>query len=266
MEQQQNTQAVATLNGETNVLPSFSDSKSFEHAQRVANMLIQSNLIPANYQKNMPNTMIALEIANRIGASPLMVMQNLYIVQGRPSWSSTFIIASLNSSGKFSPLRFAVSGDGDTLDCYAWAIEKGTKEKLIGSTVSMKMAKDEGWIDKNGSKWKTMPGQMIRYRAASFFGRLYAPEILMGMHTEDEVEDFVTLATESQIAKIESLLQTSLYNDQQKAQMLFDIKQDISADIANAYIKDLQLNQQDPITQSGNHSQTDIKKKIAKQA
>src|SRR5690606_28728464 len=51
------------------------------------------------------------------------------------------------------------------------------------------MAHAEGWVSKNGSKWKTMPELMIRYRAAAFFGRLYAPEITMGMHTQEEVMD-----------------------------------------------------------------------------
>jgi len=162
---------------------------TFDHAQRVAKMLASSSLIPKEFQGNIQNTMIALEIANRIGASPLMVMQNLYIVHGRPSWSSTFIIAALNSCKRFSPLRFELSGDGDTMECFAWAYELETKDKIIGPTVTMKMAKAEGWVDKNGSKWKTMPTLMIRYRAAAFFGRLYAPEILMGMHSQDEVID-----------------------------------------------------------------------------
>lgn len=162
---------------------------TFDHAQRVAKMLASSSLIPKEFQGNIQNTMIALEIANRIGASPLMVMQNLYIVHGRPSWSSTFIIAALNSCKRFSPLRFELSGEGDTMECYAWAYELETKDKIIGPTVTMKMAKAEGWVDKNGSKWKTMPTLMIRYRAAAFFGRLYAPEILMGMHSQDEVID-----------------------------------------------------------------------------
>ncbi len=165
------------------------DSGNFEHAQRVAVMLSKSALIPKEYQNNVQNTMIALELSARIGASPLMVMQNLYIVHGKPSWSSTFIIASLNSSKKFSPIRFELSGEGDKMSCYAWAYELSTNEKIIGPTVTMAMAKAEGWIDKNGSKWKTMPELMIRYRSAAFFGRLYAPEILMGMQTMEEVID-----------------------------------------------------------------------------
>jgi hypothetical protein len=162
---------------------------TFDHAQRVAKMLSSSSLIPKEYQGNIQNTMIALEMANRIGASPLMVMQNLYIVHGKPSWSSSFIIAALNSSKKFSPVRFEMSGDGEEYGCFAWAYDADNKEKLAGPKITMKMAKLEGWIDKNGSKWKTMPELMLRYRAAAFFGRLYAPEIMMGMQTMEEVID-----------------------------------------------------------------------------
>lgn len=169
----------------------FSSIEAFTTGQRMCQMLAASTLVPQSFQNNLPNVMIALEIANRTGSSPLAVMQNLYIVQGRPSWSSQFVIAALNSCGKFSPLRFAVQGNGDNRSCYAWALESGTGERLEGPPVSIEMAKREGWFGKNGSKWQTMPELMLRYRAAAFFGRLYAPEILMGMQAQDEVEDIV---------------------------------------------------------------------------
>lgn len=164
----------------------------FEHAQRVAKMLSSSNLIPENYRGNIQNTMIAMEMANRIGASPLMVMQNLYIVQGKPSWSSSFIIASLNACKRFSPIRFVLEGEGDKYGCTAWAYDLATKDKLEGPKVTWEMAKAEGWLAKTGSKWKTMPELMFRYRSAAFFGRLYAPDILMGMQTAEEVQDVVS--------------------------------------------------------------------------
>lgn len=161
----------------------------FEHAQRVAMMLSKSNLIPKDYQGNIQNTMIALEMANRIGASPLMVMQNLYIVHGKPGWSSSFIIAALNSSKRFSTLKFRMQGQDMERSCVAYATDLSDNDLLESPTISMNMAKEEGWLDKNGSKWKTMPDLMLRYRAAAFFGRLYAPEILMGMKTSDEIID-----------------------------------------------------------------------------
>ncbi len=168
---------------------SFGAPSNFEHAQRVAKMLSSSNLVPKDFQGNVQNTMIALEVSNRIGASPLMVMQNLYIIHGKPSWSSTFIIAAINTSGKFSSLRFEMTGEGDEKGCIAWALEKDSNQRLESPRITIGIAKKEGWFQKTGSKWQTMPDLMLRYRAASFFGRLYAPEILMGMHSIEEVID-----------------------------------------------------------------------------
>lgn len=170
---------------------------NFEHAQRQAKAICSSDLVPKEYKNNVPNTLIALDIANRIGASPLMVMQHLYIVHGKPSWSSTFLIAAINSSGKFkAPLRFDITGEGENKGCVAWTIDK-TGEKLESPRVTMAMAKAEGWIDKNGSKWKTMPELMMRYRSASFFSRLFCPEITMGMQTSDEIIDVEGVVIES---------------------------------------------------------------------
>lgn len=169
-------------------ISSFANKDSFEHVQRVANVFSKSELVPKKYQGNVANCVIALEMAGRMNVSPLMVMQNLDIILGRPCWSSKFLIASLNACGRFSPLRYEDSNDkgGSTR---AWALDKATGEKLYGVWITMEMAKAEGWIDKSGSKWKTMPELMRRYRAASFFTNQYAPEISMGFQTVEEVID-----------------------------------------------------------------------------
>jgi len=170
----------------------YSNDKNFALAQRIAQSLMASNLVPKEYQNNMPNTLIALEMAGRIGASPLMVMQHLNIIHGKPSWSSTFIISAINSCGRFDPLQYELENEGnaETMRCRALAKNK-QGEILLGPWVSMEMAKREGWISKNGSKWQTMPELMIRYRAAAFWGRLYSPEITMGMQTVEEVVDII---------------------------------------------------------------------------
>lgn len=236
--------------------PSFADARSFEHAQRVAKMLSSSNLIPKEYQGNIQNTMIALEMANRIGASPLMVMQNLYVIQGRPSWSSTFIIAALNACKRFSPIRFEISGEGEDLTCYAWANDLAAKERLNGPKITMKMAGAEGWLNKPGSKWKTMPELMIRYRAAAFFGRLYAPDIMMGMHTAEEVEDIVEYASNDQLAYIESLLHTSTLEDRQRSAIEAEMSNTLPASRASEIIVTLQCNQQETDKQALKRLQT----------
>lgn len=209
----------------------------FELTMRIANMLTNSTMVPEQYRKmiankqankvngeyplienpnGLPNCVIAINMANRLGADPLMIMQNLYIVEGRPAWSSQFIIAAINSCGLYSPLRFEVKDLGEmettyqtkkwvngsyqftdhkikirNISCVAWAIEKGTGERLESSPITMELAVKEGWYQKNGSKWQTMPEQMLRYRAASFFGRIYAPQLLMGLRSADEELDTI---------------------------------------------------------------------------
>ena len=169
----------------------FSDTASFDLLQRCAKALASSTLVPQSFQNNLPNCIIALEMAQRIGASPLMVAQHLYIVQGKPSWSAVFLIASFNQCGRFSPIRYEFVGtEGkDDWGCRAYAVEKETKEKLTGPLITISLAKKEGWYGKGGSKWQTIPELMLRYRAAAWLVRTVAPEISMGLQTSEELHD-----------------------------------------------------------------------------
>ena len=132
-----------------------------------------------------------MDMAERTDIPVLAVMQNLHVINGRPSWSAQFLIAAVNRSGRFSPLRFRFEGtEGkDDWGCRAVAVDRDDAEELVGALITIKMAKDEGWATKNGSKWITMPEQMLRYRAAAFWARVYSPELAVGLHTTDEAED-----------------------------------------------------------------------------
>lgn len=169
----------------------FSGSDQFALAQRMAKALISSNMVPSNF-RDVGSCLIAIDMAARLKMNVLAVMQNMYIVHGKPAWSSQFIISSINQSGLFaSSLHFDFVGKKgtDSYGCKAWALDKQTKDKVEGTTITIQMAKDEGWYGKSGSKWKTMPEQMLRYRAAAFFGRTYAPDVTMGIYSKDEIED-----------------------------------------------------------------------------
>lgn len=78
----------------------FFSLDSFELIQRVSKAFAGSDLVPAQYKGNLANCMIAMDMAQRIGANPLMVMQNLYIVHGTPGWSSKFLVATINACGR----------------------------------------------------------------------------------------------------------------------------------------------------------------------
>lgn len=168
----------------------FGSSDNWLMAGQMAQALSQSTIVPKDYQGNQANAMVAIEIANRLRTSPLMVMQNLHIIQGRPSWSAQFLIASVNGSGKYDmELQFEEKQDkdGKPFSCTCWTTKNG--REVRGITIDMDMAKAEGWVQKNGSKWKTMPQVMLRYRAASFFTRMECPELTLGFYTKEEVID-----------------------------------------------------------------------------
>jgi hypothetical protein len=194
----------------------FTGIQQFENAQRIAKALASSALVPKEYQgqNGLANVLVAMEIAGRMSLSPLQVMQNLHIIHGRPSWSSQFIIAMINGCGRFSPLDYDITGENESLACYAYATELATEKVLKGPVVTMAMAKREGWASKTGSKWATMPDLMIRYRSAAFWGRLYVPEFLVGMKTQEEVIDIEPVQVIEQPASIVSELNQKISEEQ----------------------------------------------------
>lgn len=223
----------------------FFDPEQFSTMQRVAKMFAYSELVPDIYKANIPqgadanavaqaemkamsNCVIALEIASRIGASPLMVMQNLVVIYGRPSWSAKFLISTVNTCGRFEPLQFrfvekgmlgmvdyvdyeyntqtrrkeAVKRQFDgrkmiNLECVAYTTKKGREQVLESSPVDIEMAIKEGWFTKSGSKWQSMPKQMLMYRAASWWTSVYAPELSMGMRTVEEEQDIIDVTADT---------------------------------------------------------------------
>lgn len=176
----------------------FDTIEHFEQAQRMCKCLSTAKMLPDHFRgdDNIGNCMIALEIAHR-GQLPVMeVFQNLIIVKGRLSWFATYLIGRINDCGKYSTLTW----DSDHEGTEAWrmrakAIELATGKELVGSWVSLKMAADEHW----GDKWRTMPEQMLRYRSAAFWQRLYAPNITFGIKDQYEVEDTIAEVIETTI-------------------------------------------------------------------
>lgn len=165
----------------------WNNDNLMRQAYKAAKFLSASDLVPEGTYKGHPeNCLIALDLANRMALAPLLVMQNLYIVKGKPAWSGQFCISAVNNSGRFTPLDFVFLEDGG---CYAQATRLSDGHLCCGTVITPAMVKSEGWLDKPGSKWKAMPQQMYIYRAASFFCKAYCPDILMGLQTVEEVRD-----------------------------------------------------------------------------
>ena len=166
----------------------------FRECYKLANTFCKSSIIPQNYQGKVEDTAIAIDMANRMGVSPMMVMQNLYVVKGKPSWSGQACMTFIRNKYKKVKTIYVGEKGQDNRGCYIKAIDEDG-DVLEGATITIAMAKAEGWYskkDKYGnetSKWATMPEQMLAYRAAAFFARVHCPEVLMGVQVEGEVED-----------------------------------------------------------------------------
>lgn len=171
----------------------WEDKAKLEAIQRAGMMFASSPLVPSIYQgkEGLASCVIALNMAARMKADPLMVMQNMYIVHGRPSWSAKFLVATFNQTGRFTPIRFRWTSTIGKKDwsCQAFSFDKESGEEIDGPVISWAMAEAEGWIEKKGSKWKTLPQLMMMYRAAAWLVNTHAPEISMGFSTTEELED-----------------------------------------------------------------------------
>lgn len=168
----------------------FASKEAFELGQRMAQVFATSTLVPPQYQNNIGNCLISLNMAHRMKADPLMVMQNLVIVKGKPTFEAKFAIACFNATGKYTAIKYKMTGEKgkDSWGCVAYAIEKSTGELCEGLEITIAMAKAEGWYATN-PKWKNIPELMLRYRAASWFIRTTDPGVMMGFQTTEEAED-----------------------------------------------------------------------------
>lgn len=209
---------------EERVVAGFETMQGFELLQRQGKMLSQCSMLPANFKNNIPDCAIALEMSARMGyaVSPLLILQSIVTVHGKPTFEAKFVIGLLKSRCGYRRFDYEMSGkvgdagevrrtprigrDGkpvldkngnpifdneiirDGRTCLAYAIDRDGN-RIEGVPISMAMAKVEGWYDKNGSKWQTMPELMLRYRAATFFKNIHCPEITMGFRTSDEAID-----------------------------------------------------------------------------
>ena len=172
--------------------PSTNIVADFSRAYKLAITISKADIIPDGYKNKPADCAIAIDMADRMGVSPMMVMQNLYVVKGKPSWSGQACKALIEGSGKFKsgsvrPVYIGTKGTDDR-GCYISAVWADTGDKVEGPEVTLKMARAEGWLGKN-PKWTNMPELMLAYRASAFFARVYCPEVLMGVRVEGEVED-----------------------------------------------------------------------------
>lgn len=190
----------------------WNDNSLMEQAWKKANTLAASTIIPQQYRGKTGDCLIALDMANRIGLTPIMVMQSSQVVQGNFTWKGQACRALIDNCGKYKDSEYIEVGERgkDDWGYYMQAVERRTGKVIKGVTVTLDMAKKEGWYSKNGSKWQTMPELMFKYRAAAFFLRTECPDIGMGFLTAEEYGDINTIVVQDGEASITDLLEEEI--------------------------------------------------------
>jgi hypothetical protein len=184
-------QALVVADREPGMLDMLLDSELMNQGWRAAQLLSNSTILPKDFVRQPANVFIALHLAKRLRMDPIMCMQKMYIVHGRPAFEAQFQIALVNASGLFTePIRWKETGTkgSDDWGMIAYATRK-SGGKPCEARVTIGMAKAEGWLSKEGSKWKSLPELMLCYRSASFFARIHCPEVILGMQSKQELED-----------------------------------------------------------------------------
>jgi len=166
------------------------DPAAFDHTWRIAKAFAASEMVPAHFKGKPENCFIILQMALRCNVDPFMMLQGTYVVHGKPGIEAKVMIAMLNASGRIKGvIRYEFAGEGSTRSCTAIVTDAATNTEVRGMAVTMAIAKAEGWIEKAGSKWKTMPDLMLQYRSAAFLIRTTYPDVIMGIQSREELDD-----------------------------------------------------------------------------
>jgi hypothetical protein len=168
---------------ETNTSLSIYDN--FAQSKDIANYLAGSDLIPPHFQKKPSNIIIALEFAQRNNIAPFAAMQSMYVVHGRVGMSTSMAISLARKHNVWKSLRYETKGEGESLSVKAIAVLHDGSE--VDTTISLAMAHSAGWT--KNVIYKSIPEQMLKYRAAIFLIRSNFPEILFGLQTTEEIQD-----------------------------------------------------------------------------
>lgn len=170
--------------------PISSQLQDFSDNWRIAVQYSKSDLVPETYKNKPENVIIALGMSQKTGFDVFTIMQNLSIVRGKATWSGSFCRTLIESTGLYKDIDLIEVGkkEDDTWGYYAQAIRKSDGKIIKGVTVTIAMAKLDGWYGKN-PKWKSMPELMLQYRATAFFARVYASSAINGLQTAEEIDD-----------------------------------------------------------------------------
>lgn len=163
---------------------------SFEDAFRFAKMVAASDFAPKDFRGKPESCLLAIQHGSEIGLSPMQALQNIACINGRPAIWGDAALAVAMASAVCEYVREYVEGDGDALVAVCEAKRRGYEKPTV-ARFSMTDAKRAGLAGKSGP-WTQYPRRMLQLRARGFALRDAFPDVLKGLVTAEEAQDYPT--------------------------------------------------------------------------
>lgn len=157
---------------------------NMQEAMQLANMICHSQLAPANYKNKPEDTLVAMMMGHEVGLNPMQAIQNIAVINGRPSIYGDALLALVQNHPAFGGINETFDESTMTATCTVW--RKGGQEHT--QTYSQTDATTAGLWGKQGP-WKQYPKRMLTMRARGFALRNQFADALCGLVTREEAED-----------------------------------------------------------------------------
>src|SRR5262245_20992965 len=156
--------------------------RTFDEAYRFANLIAESDLIPPEFKHKPANVLVAVQLGMELGVSPMQALQNIYVINGRPSIFGDLLPAIVFQSGFLESIK--EEGDDKTATCTV----KRNGHEAISRTFTMEQAERAKLPERNPT-YKAYPKRMLQMRARSWAFRDMFPDVLKGVGIREELED-----------------------------------------------------------------------------
>lgn len=166
----------------------FMDFSNFEKAWKTTEMLCKAKCIPQNFWDNPSDALVVIQSGHELGLSPMRSLQNMMIVNNRPSiYGDAMLALCMKTKGKSGGYIDCIEVyNEESGDWTCTAFRDGFEPKT--QTFTMKEAIDAGFTKKPGA-WQTNRKRMMQFRSRAFTLRDMFPDILMGVMTVEEMQD-----------------------------------------------------------------------------
>jgi hypothetical protein len=159
---------------------------TIQEAMRFSEILASSTMVPRDFQGKPGNVLVAIQWGREVGLGPLQALQNIAVINGRPSIWGDAALALVRGHPDCASVQEGVDGEGDTRHGWCEVTRRG--EQPQRRTFSIADAKRAGLWGKSGP-WTQYPDRMLQLRARGFAIRDVFPDALRGVLTREEAED-----------------------------------------------------------------------------